>query len=59
MVLGVRTVSWKGWTVYQDGAIKTLTTELEVDGYNEEDLLDWVFETWKPARYLNKADEEF
>ena len=40
------------------GAIKKMIAKLNVDGLTEEQLLDWVFETWEPAHNLNKADEE-
>ena len=40
------------------GAIKKLVSKLSVDDMSEEQLLDWVFETWEPAHNLNKADEE-
>ena len=40
------------------GAIKKLIAKLDVDEKSEDELLDWVFETWEPAHNINKADEE-
>ena len=40
------------------GAIKKLISKLNVDGYTEEELKQWIFETWDPSHNLNKADEE-
>ena len=40
------------------GVIKLIISKLNVEGYTEEQLSDWVFETWEPAHNLNKADEE-
>ena len=40
------------------GAIKKLISKLNVEGFTEGQLANWVFETWEPAHNLNKADEE-
>lgn len=40
------------------GVIKKLISKLDVDGYTEEELQDWIFETWDPSHNINKADEE-
>ena len=40
------------------GAIKKLISKLDVDGYSEDQLQNWIFVTWDPSHNLNKADEE-
>ena len=40
------------------GATRKLVSKLEIDGYTEDDLQKWIFQTWEPAHNLNKADEE-
>ena len=39
-------------------AIKKLIAKVNVDGYTEEQLSDWVFETWELAHKFDIADEE-
>ena len=40
------------------GVIKKLISKLEVDGYTEDELQNWIFATWDPSHNINKADEE-
>ena len=40
------------------GVVKKLISKLVVDGFTEEQLHHWIFETWDPSHNINKADEE-
>ena len=40
------------------GVITKLISKLDIEGYTDEELQRWIFQTWEPAHNLNKADEE-
>ena len=40
------------------GAVTKLISKLDIEGYTDEELQRWIFQTWEPAHNINKADEE-